>query len=301
MTAVEQESSVPLFAHAVRGYDRYQVDDYIHRLNEWATGAQARAVEAERQAAVQAELVASLQETVAALERSRPEPPDEELRQTSERTSEIIAAAVREADEIRRRAGEDAERRLDDASRQAVEVVESARRAVAVLNEEASDERRRAHLRIDDLMRAAEQDAADLRAEAARQAEAAIAAGRAEAARRMAEADEEVRRAQDAVERIRAERAEIVAELGRLRGAIHTLIAVDPDRSPAGELEAGGPDTDAGASASPGPAADVNLFADPVVDDVDLGRRADPTDLPPTVVLDTTAVAMEPGTEPDGG
>lgn len=236
MTAVNDEAVVPEFAHAVRGYDRYQVDDYIERLNEWASGAQARAVEAERMADEQAEEIRALRQRVAEAEDGQPPAPDQALKEAAERAAGTVAAAVRQADEIRRRASADAEGRLDEAGRQAIAVVEAARQSVAGLSEEAARERQESRLRVQARLDDAGAQAEQLRRRAGEDAEKFLGEARALAARLVAEAEQEAsqirdrtgaerRAAEEAVRRLQSERAEIVGELGRLRGAIQTLLS----------------------------------------------------------------------------
>jgi hypothetical protein len=63
--------AVPRFASSLVGYDRYQVDDYVHRLLDWAADADERAAEAELRAAARDEELRDL--------RSRVEPEPEEI------------------------------------------------------------------------------------------------------------------------------------------------------------------------------------------------------------------------------
>lgn len=236
MTTLNDESVVPEFAHAVRGYDRYQVDDYIERLDEWAAGAQARALEAEGQLRAQDQEIHHLRDRVGELESERPSTPAQALKTAAERASETVTAAVQQADEIRRRVAADAERRLDEASLQAVAVVEAARQSVAGLAEEATQERRDVRLRIDSMYDDAARHAEEVKRRATEEAETVLGDARIEAARIVSEAEttaaetrarleDERRQAGEAVERLQVERKEIVGELSRLRGAIQTLIS----------------------------------------------------------------------------
>jgi cell division septum initiation protein DivIVA len=236
VTTLNEESVVPEFAHAVRGYDRYQVDDYIERLNEWAAGAHARALEAESTAQRQAEEIRALRDHLAEVEDERPAPPDHALKAAAERAAETVTVAVQQADEIRRRASAAADHRLDEAGRQAVAIVEAARQSVAGLSEEAVKERRDARLRIQALFDDAAAQIEELRRRAGNQAETALADARTEAASIVAEADQmtaeirarsdaDRRQAGEALERLQSERTEIMGDLSRLRGAIQTLIS----------------------------------------------------------------------------
>ncbi len=236
MTTVEDESVVPEFAHAVRGYDRFQVDDYIERLNEWAAGTHSRAVEAEKTIEQQARHIEALRDRVAELEEHRLPSADEALREAAERTAEMVSAAVAQADEIRRRASADADRRLDEASRQAVDIVEAARRSVAGLSDEAARERRESRGRAQIVLDEVRHQTDGIRLEAEETARTTVAEAGAEATRIVEEAERlaadtrqrsEAERAshEAAVAKLLAERRDIMEELGRLRGAIQSLLS----------------------------------------------------------------------------
>lgn len=236
MTAVDEESATPQFAHAVRGYDRYQVDEYVQRLHEWAGGTQARAEQAERQAAGYAEEVRRLQEQIQEMEAGHPASPERAVGDAAEKAAEYTAAAIAQADQLRRRASQEAERRLAEATRQAEEMIESVRQAMAGFGEETTQQRRDARARADAISEEAIRDADAVRRQAAADAEQMMGEARAAAERMVAEAEEaarhvreqaleENRQANEGLERLRTEKSEIVAELGRLRGAIQSLIA----------------------------------------------------------------------------
>jgi cell division septum initiation protein DivIVA len=242
MTTVEDESVVPEFAHAVRGYDRYQVDDYIERLNQWAAGAHKRAVDAERTVERQSREIEDLQDRLAELEEHRSPSAEQSLRSAAERTAEMVTAAVTQADEIRRRASADADRRLDEASRQAVSMVEAARLSVAQLSEEAAKERKESRGRVEAVLGGVREEADQVRREADEAAQSTLAEARAEAARLVQEAERdaagisqrsEMERTshEDALVRLRAERQEIMEELARLRAAIQALLNGVPGES----------------------------------------------------------------------
>lgn len=245
MTAVDEESTTPQFAHAVRGYDRYQVDEYVQRLHEWAGGTQARAEQAERQAAGYAEEVRRLQEQIQDMEAGHPATPERTFTEAAQKAAEYTAAAIAQADELRRRASQEAERRLAEATRQADEMVESVRQAMAGFGEETNQQRRDARARAEAISEEVARDAAEVRRQAGSEAERILAEARTTAELMVVEAEEaarhireraldENRQATEGLERLKVEKSEIVAELGRLRGAIQSLIAGP-----------GGPDGDA--------------------------------------------------------
>ena len=103
---MEEESNdveLPRFANSIFGYDRYQVEEYLARLQEWATDSHWRAEEAERRAA-------ELEEQLEALRGSDPqgEPEAREgtgdhgplLGEARREAAEILAAARRRAEQI---------------------------------------------------------------------------------------------------------------------------------------------------------------------------------------------------------
>ncbi len=249
MTAVDEEAVVPEFAHAVRGYDRYQVDDYIERLHEWTSSAQSRAAHAERAAHAQAEEIRSLRERIHGLEQERPSTPDQALKAASDRATAALTAALHQADEIRRRAAADAEHRLEEAGREALAIVEASRQSVAGLHEEATRQRREARQRVEAMLQ-----------DAATEVEVAGSGARTEAARIVSEAEAaaadirarsegERRQADEAVQRLQAEREEIMGELHRLRTAIQTLLSGAQN---AARLEAGNRDDGPGEAPATG-------------------------------------------------
>lgn len=149
MSAVEAETTLPQFAHAVPGYDRVQVDEYISRLNEWASGAQARAKRAEALAAERDAELRLLREELRAAQSGpanvHPESANEQaVKGMPEQATEVVADALAEADEIRRRAIAYGETVLADAHREAAEVVESSKRYMTDLAEKAATEHRAA-------------------------------------------------------------------------------------------------------------------------------------------------------------
>lgn len=243
MTVTNQESVIPEFAHAVRGYDRYQVDDYIERLHEWALAAHHRAQDAERREQAHAEEVQDLRARIDELQ-DHGGAPDRALREAAEGAAAAFGAALEEAEALRRRANADAEQRVTEAAREATAIVESARQAVAGLTEQTAQQRREARSQTeaalagaaaeaDEVRRRAADEAAEIRRRGAEEHDRLVAAAEAEAEAIRRRSAQEQSEARDAVERLQAERAEIVGELTRLRGAIQTLISVGQDGPPA--------------------------------------------------------------------
>lgn len=117
----------PEFTAAIRGYDKVQVDDYIERLQSFASEAEERARAAE------SELEFSRHTTV------------------GPRVTEILELAVAEAKELRDRAGRECDDVRAEARRTAEEIRERSEREANEAREEIAAERRRAELAITQL------------------------------------------------------------------------------------------------------------------------------------------------------
>ena len=252
MTSTPEDISTPQFAHAVRGYDRFQVDEYVERLNEWATQWQAHSGELERRAADREDELIALRARLQELESQTPTAPDEAIRAAADRAASAVSMAIRDAEEIRRRASEEAERRLDDAGRQALELLETARQSISGLAEEAKREGAQARERVEAMISEMRRQGDDERRRAEAEAERVLIEGRARAAELLADAEaeaeaarranaEERRELEQNLAQLRSERAQIVGDLGRLRGAIQALIANSPMESEAGAPPLGEP------------------------------------------------------------
>jgi cell division septum initiation protein DivIVA len=226
----------------VRGYDRLQVDEYVERLNEWAMVAQARASESEQRVAELENELRALRRHVRDLEDERPDTPEQAVRAAAERAAAAVADAIRDAGELRRQATEEAERIVEEARRHALDVVETARQSLFGLSEEGRQSRAEVRRQIDLLMQDATSQAEETRQRAQDEADHLVSGGRELAGRLVAEAEAQARairdrgateqhHAEQALDQLKEERAQILAELNRLRGAIHNLISegVEPD------------------------------------------------------------------------
>ncbi len=156
------ESSLPEFAIAMRGYDRLQVDDYIVKQAVWLNEAEVRVEAAETELGSLKGERASLRAQVASLQEEafKTAPPsfDElgervgrvlqeawgaagDMRQDAEKAAEEIATRMREE------AGRDVAALMDDAKRESAELVTRSRAEADRLTGEA--ERRRRDLRAE--------------------------------------------------------------------------------------------------------------------------------------------------------
>ena len=112
MTTVE-ESTTPEFAHAVRGYDRFQVDEYIARLQLLVENAEERVRSAEAQAGHAA---------------------------VGPRVAQIFELAMAEANELREQAERETEQRAASAKQRADKVVRTAKQVAADYEAHIRDE-----------------------------------------------------------------------------------------------------------------------------------------------------------------
>ena len=221
MTAVQDEADVPEFTHVLRGYDRYQVDDYIQRLNEWAVEAQSRAVQSERISQTYAREVTAMRQRVNELETGPNGEADDTLRDAANRIASSLNTAVEESAQIRRRAEAQAERRVADANEAATETVAAVQKAISGLRQEVILARRETRREAETVLEEARAEAEHVRRSATERAEAVIGEAEGEAARILTDVEE-------SVARLRIERTQIVEELNGLRGAIQTLISAQP-------------------------------------------------------------------------
>ena len=224
MTAVDEEAGVPEFTHALRGYDRYQVDDYVQRLNEWAVEAQSRAVESERVSQTYAREVATMRQRVNELEAGPNGVPDDTLREVADRVASSLNTAVEESTQIRRRAEAQAEQRVAEANEAAAATVAAVQKAIGGLRQEVILARREARREAETILEEARTESEHVRRVVAERAETVIGEAEGEAARMISEAEQ-------TVSRLRVERTQIVEELNSLRGAIQTLITATQPRS----------------------------------------------------------------------
>jgi cell division septum initiation protein DivIVA len=107
-----REQEAPVFAHALRGYDRAQVDEYVAWLRNHAAQQEDRAARAES-ALVQCRHELANSPTTAGI---------------SQRLAAMLQLATEEAEEIRARARADADATTRDATNQAERTIDEASR-----------------------------------------------------------------------------------------------------------------------------------------------------------------------------
>jgi cell division septum initiation protein DivIVA len=144
-----ENPTAPKFAHAVRGYDRIQVDEYVYSLSKWVSGAQIRAQQAERLAVERQQEIRRLVARVQDLEAGGAGSHDAALREVAERCASALDSATQEASSLRSNAAAQAQEVIAAAERQSREMVEVVRSAIAGLGEASSEERRTARQRAE--------------------------------------------------------------------------------------------------------------------------------------------------------
>lgn len=130
-----ETSGTPRFAHALLGYDRYQVEEYLGRLHEWALEAQDRAADLERQLELRDEEIRALKVLV------HGGPGAGAGHEPADQAGAIIVNSLDELVKLRRAAAEEAERAIESARAQALEVVRNARELAEQIVGQARDER----------------------------------------------------------------------------------------------------------------------------------------------------------------
>lgn len=160
MAEPSDSDEIPRFAHSVFGYDRFQVEEYLGRLHEWALQEQARAVEAERRSD-------ALQEEIRAL-RSLLGEGSTDPEAVHEHAGAALLRSFDDLSAIRRGAAEESEAALQKAKEEALEIVRCAREMAEQIGAEAEAGREQAERLLADARGQAERILADARGQAER-------------------------------------------------------------------------------------------------------------------------------------
>lgn len=212
---METTTTPPEFALVMRGYDRFQVDDYVARQATWLAEAQAR-VEAAESAAREAHAqAADLRSRIARGERKESTTAPKSVEALGERVGRILQVALDAAEEVRTEADLDARSRRAEAERTLVE----ARAMAASVTSRAEEEARTGH----------DQILAEARAEAERV--------RGEAARREQEVEARVAA-------LAARRSAALAELTRVHQSLARALQDEPDAVTTDEFDVHEPNAD---------------------------------------------------------
>ena len=256
------------FDTAMRGYDKRQVADHIHRLRGELRAAQDEARAAHEQAQDHGRDVERMRAELAKVRAEAAHAPRPQHEEVSERLAQILRLADEEADQKRARAAEEADSTVEAARDQSSKVLEAARSAAEGIISAARER--------------AEKEAAAMLANADASSRATIEDAEARAAAVLADADRrtaQVTSLQD--ERLSALREVHTDTLRRLevvRGALEKVLTA--------EIDAGPPD--AGIDAAPLPTSGIALRAA----DVDLTGHGRAATLSNTIASEPVAMPV---------
>ena len=209
----EQAAERPRFAIVMRGYDRDQVDAYLAEYERWAGDAQSHIEAGEGRLAAAARRVHSLESKVADLEersgdslppsvRSLGERAEQILREAWDAAQELRSNIVSEAEEEREKARNASDELVAAAEGQAAEIAEDARHQ----RDEAGQEVERARKKVEQFIKEAEEGAEE-RAQAV-----------------WDEAQVQLSEARKELDRLEEQRRATLGELARLRELLEGVI-----------------------------------------------------------------------------
>ncbi len=263
------------FDTAMRGYDKRQVADHIHRLRGELRAAQDEARAAHEQAQDHGRDVERMRAELAKVRAEAAHAPRPQHEEVSERLAQILRLADEEADQKRARAAEEADSTVEAARDQSSKVLEAARSAAEGIISAARE-------RAEKEAAAAKHEAESMLANADASSRATIEDAEARAAAVLADADRrtaQVTSLQD--ERLSALREVHTDTLRRLevvRGALEKVLTA--------EIDAGPPD--AGIDAAPLPTSGIALRAA----DVDLTGHGRAATLSNTIASEPVAMPV---------
>ncbi len=185
----------PQFAQGLRGYDRDQVDEYVATLTSWVAEWRDRAIAAEAELHQLRDQVEGLHGRLERAEGQAAVTTPESLQAAGERVGRILQSAFQAAEETRADAAAEAERLRADAAAEAEETLRQARDGAAAQLGEAQ-----------------------------RRAEEVVEAAQVEAAGIVSEAAAQRLTAEEAVRTLLARRATVVADLARLRDDLGVVL-----------------------------------------------------------------------------
>ena len=119
MSEATESGELPRFAHSFLGYDRYQVEEYVGRLHEWADDLEVRLEEAERQIELREEEVRAVRARQKIVEEYDDHPTDT--------VGAVLVTALDELNQLRENATAESGRLLEAAKDEALAVVRAAR------------------------------------------------------------------------------------------------------------------------------------------------------------------------------
>jgi uncharacterized protein YhaN len=120
----------PVFAIALRGYDRDQVDEYLHRHEAWARDWRERASAAESAAAAAHQRVGELSRQVSQLAPKGPSSTSEALEALGDQVGGILQAAYEAAESMRAEAEAEAKTKWEKTETEVKKFRETAKREI---------------------------------------------------------------------------------------------------------------------------------------------------------------------------
>jgi chromosome segregation ATPase len=209
----EHAAERPRFAIVMRGYDRDQVDAYLAEYERWASDAQSHIEAGEARLTAGARRVQSLEAKVADLEERSGDTLPPSVRSLGERAEQILRDAWEAAQELRSNIMSEADAEKEKARQASEDVVAAAEKQAAEVAEHARNQRDEAAQEVEEARRRVER----LIKEAEEEAEAKARAIWDEAQVQLKEARKELTRLED-------QRRATLDELTRLRELLESVI-----------------------------------------------------------------------------
>jgi chromosome segregation ATPase len=232
----EQAAERPRFAIVMRGYDRDQVDAYLAEYERWAGDAQSHIEAGEARLAAAARRVHSLESKVADLEERSGDSLPPSVRSLGERAEQILRDAWDAAQELRGNIVSEAEEEREKARHASDELVAAAEGQAAEIAEDARHQREEAGQEVDRARKQVEQFIKEAE-EAAEERARAV----------WDEAQVQLSEARKELDRLEEQRRATLGELARLRELLEGVIG--GGNGPRGPGEAAPPGGDADDSA----------------------------------------------------
>lgn len=151
MSEATESGELPRFAHSFLGYDRYQVEEYVGRLHEWADDLEVRLEEAERQIEVREEEVRAVRARQKIVADYEDHPTDT--------VGAVLVSALDELNQLRENAAAESSRLLEAAKDEALAVVRAAREMAEDIVNRAKAEQQRMESEAEVRLRRAQEEA----------------------------------------------------------------------------------------------------------------------------------------------
>jgi cell division septum initiation protein DivIVA len=151
MAEETDSGELPRFAHSLLGYDRYQVEEYVGRLQEWADDLEARLEAAQRQIEIREEEVRAVRARQKIIEDYEDHPTDT--------VSAVLITTLEELNRLRENAAAESGRVLEAAKEEALAVVRAAREMAEDVVRRAQAEPRRIEGEAEGRLRRAKEEA----------------------------------------------------------------------------------------------------------------------------------------------